>query len=246
MDPINHVGFELYFENKAYKNVYEDTVTSRLNRIINPFSAIKEYAYPSRDPWDAAEYHGFNYLDAYFLAISNALCESNSTFYSSVISAPDMNRINPIACKELDHYIVHADFSKGLSIVPKAENFRDIIELRADPNLRSFREVFSVWVDYFVRGDIDSFKKIKQDVVNANENLCKLKKYERVTNSPLYNILSVLIGGNLPILSNILGGLGVLSSFAAPKIELYNRWINLPAFRGDMARFYRTDINHKK
>lgn len=243
VDILNHFGFERYFEIQAYKDAFKETFLDNLKKKI-PFYDIIHLGVlfiNTRNVFDAGEMRGFHYLDAYFLTISDALRNPRNTFYSSCISIPKMKRVELKACNELDQYIVQAEFSKGLSIVPKAENYQDIVELRKDPNLQSFRDVFGEWIEYFVKGDIDSFARIKQDVLKANENLCKLKKYERVKNSPIYNVLSVLLGAAIPELSFILGGVGVVSSFAEPQVELKNRWVNLPAFRGDMARYYRND-----
>lgn len=242
VDILNHNGFERYFEIKGYKDIFNETFLDSLKRKI-PFYDIFNLGgiLNARNAFDAGEMRGYRYLDACFLAISSALCKPRSTFYSSMLSIPNLKRIDYINCKELDQYIVHADFSQGLSVVPKAENYQDIVELRKDPNLQSFRKVFGTWVNYFVEGDIESFEKIRKDVVKANENLCRLKKYEKVLNSPLYCLLSVLLGAAIPKLSYILGGVGVISAIVEPQIEFKNRWVNMPAFHNNMERYYRNE-----
>lgn len=227
--------FELYFKMEAYKSIFTDVPPDNTMRGVRPFPIGH----------DVGINNALNYLDAYFLSITNALLNPKSVFYSQLISISKMKKVDADSCKKLNKYFINTNFSKGLSIIPKAENYRDIVELRKDPNLQSFREVFGEWVDYFVKGDFASIGKIKQDVIKANENLCKLKKYERVTNSPIFNIISLLLGAMIPEVSYLLGSLGVVSAFYEPEIELKNRWVNLPAFHEDRTRYYRYDDNNK-
>ena len=218
-----------YLDNKLYKSNYKEKKQKHHKK---RYPMINTQNWFMRNYYDGFETAIYNYFDKTFISIIDALEQGEGTLYSRIFNVNNLSGINQNKCDELNSYIVKADFSSGINVIPKPETFNDVIKLRQDENLISFRRVFNEWIFCLQNNDIDYFIKMKNDVLKANKNLEKLSKFERVNNSVFVRILTI-IGGYIPILSEILTGIGFVTPFVTDKIRLENSWVLLPAFRED-------------
>ncbi|MCL2691315.1 MAG: hypothetical protein FWE56_03545 [Candidatus Bathyarchaeota archaeon] len=134
---------------------------------------------------------------------------------------PDLNSFS-----DNIRYILQLDLTPQINEFPIPESIRDVLYLRKQPEIISFREVFFDWLTCLQEGDYDIANKIKCDVVKANEALAKYKKWEKRKTNMLYCTLDAVVG-LIPYISTVVGSVTPYSLRKTLKDKNNNSWVNL-------------------
>lgn len=227
--------FEMYVDNKMYLDAFEGKVKTpfghlrkRIDSLIPDFGRMRGW-------WDPEEYAYEAYMDKVFLHIYEVVSSKNSCSLSKRFLVP--NSAESVSIKELakdnrsiNECMAEFTFNKGVMLIPQPQTLQDVIELRRDPDMQSFRSVYSQWVSYLENGDMDTFRKMKEDVLKARNALDKLTKFKKVDGNILSRAL-FMIGGEIPILAEILSVYGFVQASVVDSIEAKNRWCCLPGLK---------------
>ena len=103
-------------------------------------------------------------------------------------------------------YILQLDLSPEINEFPIPNSIEDVIFLRNQPAIVSFREVFFTWIEYIKKGKYDLALKIKKDVLTANNHLAKYNKWEKQSKNLFFCAISAVLG-QIPYLSNLVGAI---------------------------------------
>ncbi len=217
---------DYYLENQLYTDAFTQKKKNLFKSIL-----------PFRNWYDEYESHLFQYFDRVFIGITETLCQKNGTLYSPIFDTSNLQKIEIQDCIDINNYIINADFTSGINLIPWPETLNDVCTLRQDSNLISFRTVFNQWISCLRQGDVQAFANMRNDVIKANENLRKLQKYRKIENS-FYSRVFSCVGSLIPVINEILMGYGFITPFITDKIEKENEWCNLPAFK----RIYKAFI----
>lgn len=124
------------------------------------------------------------------------------------------------------NYILQLDLSPEISQFPMPQNMMDVLFLRRQPAIKSFREVFFHWVDCIANGELNIAAKIKKDVISANNALEKYRDFERKKTNLFYCTIDA-IAGQIPYLSTFLGAVSPYSLRKTLKSKNENSWVTL-------------------
>ena len=152
----------------------------------------------------------------------------NTTYYSNLFENSNLEIKFSKKNIENIYYIVQVQLPNEINILPMPQTLNEALEMRNSPYLYSFRKVFAEWSNYLYKGEISLAEKIAKDLVKANQNLSRLERYRKFTQSPYFRVAN-LIGGEIPILSTILNITLFTTSFIEEKVQRDNEWILMPS-----------------
>lgn len=184
----------------------------------------------TRNAFDHWEVRLFDYLDQTFNSIIIGLLSSNATHYSEVFKNPGWSVIEPSDSTRINDCVLVADFSSGISIIPHPETFKEIVTWRKDPNMMSFRRVFSAWVKTIREGKVDLAIKVQNDVRIANQKLDTLDKIEHIEKNTLVSILKTSLSFN-PYIGSALVAVDFIKPYVIGNQRKKNSWVLLPGFQ---------------
>lgn len=122
------------------------------------------------------------------------------------------------------YYFCKINLSQEFNVLPVPQTLEDVINYRKSPYIKSFRNIFEEWMNYIEEGNICLAKKVKKDVIKANQCFEKLEKYHKFSNN-LFVRTSLFAGGFIPGLSEVIN----ISTYAGGIIEdvltRKNNWI---------------------
>lgn len=121
-------------------------------------------------------------------------------------------------------YIVRTRLQDELLYVPNPRSLSDVIKMRNHTSMRRLRSVMSEWVLHLQEGEHVLEKKARADVRKANKELKALHRWRQYKTSPL-NFWLNSIGGHIPILSNIVTAVFMVSGLLEPYVERKNSWV---------------------
>ncbi len=217
--------FETYIENEMYLDALEQNDRKPLKKFfdsINPLSGLENFS-RMRDFWDAERLTYESYIDKAFLHIYNVLSSKTGYSLSNRFHIPssghsiDIDNLNK-SNESINLYIAEMKFNEGTFMIPQPESFEGVADLRKDPRIISFREVYAQWIKYLQDEDEIAARKIWNDVLKAKESLDKINSYKKIDENILTRCL-LMIGGEIPILSEMLSGYGFVTATAIDKIE---------------------------
>ena len=188
------------------------------------------YSFMTRNGFDHWETRLFDYLDQTFNSIIIGLLRSNATHYSDVFKNPGWSVIEPTDSIRINDCALVADFSSGIGIIPHPETFKEIVTWRNDPNMISFRRVFSAWVKTIREGKIDLANKMQNDVRIANQKLDALDKIEYIEKSTFVSIIKASLSLN-PYIASTLTAVDFIKPYVIDAQRKKNSWILLPGFQ---------------
>lgn len=236
---ISDYELEQYFELRLYADIYKKKGLGSSLKTSLGISGLGSNSFMRamlRDETDIVFTTKMKYLDRIFFSIVDSQKQKNSSYYSPVFKYSGINTISPDLCKAIDNYMIRVDFTNGLHIIPNPKTLADVMELRENPDLISFRNIFGRWIGYLVNGDFSAFEKMKDDVEKSNKALEKLSKFRKVDSS-WYSRVFTAVGGDIPYISLILNGYGLVMPYITDRIEQKHRWVQLPAFNHDIKFF---------
>lgn len=152
----------------------------------------------------------------------------NTTYYSNLFESSNLEVNLPKINIEKIYYIAQVQLPNEVNLLPMPQTLNEALQMRKSPYLCSFRRVFTEWSNYLSRGELSLAKKMEKDLIKANQNLCRLEKYRKFTQSPYFRVAN-LIGGEIPILSTILNITLFTTSFLEEGIQRNNEWILMPS-----------------
>lgn len=121
-------------------------------------------------------------------------------------------------------YIVRTRLQDELLYVPNPQSLTDVIKMRGHPSMRRLRSVLGEWVQHLLEGEHKLERKARMDVRKANRELKALHRWRQYKASPL-NFWLNSIGGHIPILSNIVTVVSMVSGLLEPHVERKNSWV---------------------
>ncbi len=146
---------------------------------------------------------------------------SHQSRKAEMIDAHEMNK-----CSDDVRYILQLDLSSQINEFPIPNNMTDVLYLRKQSAIISFREVFFNWLGCLQVGEYDLASRIKNDVIKANAALEKYNKWEKKKTNLFYCTIDALVG-LIPYLSTFLGIISPYSLRATIKDKNDNSWVNL-------------------
>lgn len=155
--------------------------------------------------------------------------ESNVIFYNGRLSYKNRKHEIPLTSSKLNdyaNYILQLDLTPEINQFPLPQNMVDVLYLRKQPEIISFREVFFSWINYIAAGDYDIASKIKKDVISANSALEKYRNFEKKKTNLFYCTIDALLG-QIPYLSNLLSFVSPYSFRETLKSKNKNSWVSL-------------------
>ena len=123
-------------------------------------------------------------------------------------------------------YILQLDLTPQINEFPIPANMTDVLFLRKQPEIVSFREVFFEWIGCLTKNQYDIAKKIKNDVIKANMALEKYRKWEKKSSNFFYCTIDALVGF-IPYLSDVLGVVSPYSLRKTINDKNKNSWVSL-------------------
>lgn len=242
--PIKHFSEE----GKYYRDVSINFIQANKKSIINYLSKDivhsscfqvdpqQDYLAFLQDPYYEGVQHHFNPNVFILTQIRNAMerglslsQESNVIFYNGRLSYKNKKYETPFTSSKLNdyaNYILQLDLTPEINQFPLPQNMVDVLYLRRQPEIVSFREVFFQWVDYIASGEYDIATKIKKDVISANNALEKYRDFEKKKTSLFYCTIDALLG-QIPYLSNFLSFVSPYSLRKTLKSKSKNSWVSL-------------------
>lgn len=132
------------------------------------------------------------------------------------------------AAKLIDdlYYLASTKLTDDILTLPEPNSIRDVVRLRKKSEIRSFREVLSNWCSAISDGDEVAEKIIRKDIKKASNAMKAVGKIHEYEKSPL-NFWINTIGGHIPILSNILTVVNMVTRIYVAKMEKERNWIML-------------------
>jgi hypothetical protein len=131
------------------------------------------------------------------------------------------------SCDKINVCMALLEFGGEDMMIPKAETLEDVIELRKDPRMISFRQEYAQWVSYLREGDVVATYKMWKDVIKAKKEIDKITKFKKIDGNILTRGL-FMIGSEIPVLAEILNGYAFVSGIVVDGLEKKYRWCNLP------------------
>lgn len=170
-------------------------------------------------------------LDRYHFDLSICLEPKNKRTYCSDIvvdhNQVQQMQVDPMKLLDDIYYIAKIRLPDEVNILPMPQTLNQAIEMRNSPYLKSFRNVMNEWMHYIDAGELLLSNKMKNDVIKANQNLTKLENYRKFQKSPFVRICN-LVGGFIPLISNVLTVLSFASSLVEDSIEKRSEWALMP------------------
>jgi hypothetical protein len=163
------------------------------------------------------------------LLLSQKTKNDKILFYNGRLSYRNKSReliYNQNKFNDWVNYILQLDLTPEINQFPMPQNVTDVLFLRKQPAVISFREVFFNWVNCIANGELDIAKKIKKDVIIANNALEKYRNFEKKKKNLFYCTIDAL-AGQIPYLSNILSAVSPYSLRKALKSKDQNSWVTL-------------------
>lgn len=162
-----------------------------------------------------------NLIEGLYRSEQASIPFASSIFYDN----PSFNNIKPIG----DMYqTVKIHLPNEVNILPRPQTFEDVMRMRNSPYIKSFRKVMSEWSKYISKGEFKLAAKMKKDIIKANHNLEKLKKFTKVYDSMGARVFRVL-GGMIPEISISLGIeiIDILEPYVVQYVQNKNGWVLL-------------------
>lgn len=245
--------FEMYIENKMYIDALEEYSPKTFGQHINDFLdsiGIPDFSGISRmrDWWDAESFHYELYLDKVFLHIYDVLSSKNAYSFSNTFRIPSSGHgVTKIDWKKyndsIDTCVAQLHYNKGAFMLPQPETIQDVIYLRNEPNMISFRKVYSQWIAAIQKGDMVATEKIWNDVLDAKSAIDKINKFKKVNDNSLVRTL-LTTAGLVPYLSYVISAYGFISATIVNHIEKKYRWCNVAGLSEDYDYYNRSgDVN---
>lgn len=155
--------------------------------------------------------------------------KENVLFYNGRLSYINKKHQTPDISSKFSDYvnlILQLDLTPEINQFPIPQNMVDVLYLRKQPSIISFRDVFFHWVDCISNGEYDIASKIKKDVLSANKALEKYRDFEKKKTS-LFRCTIDAIVGQIPYLSNFLSSISPYSLRKTLKEKNENSWVTL-------------------
>lgn len=199
-----------------------------------------------RTPWHllkTGEYIFRDYLDSTFRGLASSINDQDGTFCSSLFVPNNCKFVNFNDHEKINNFVMMADFSAGIAVIPYPETIQEVIKCRKYKDLQSFRSIFSDWVHVMRNGDIDLVNKIKLDVRIANERLRKLDKFTQLDKNIMIAFIKFPVS-KIPFIDVLLATSDYIKTYVTDYEENQNSWVNLPAFNPNFPYF--RNLKHRK
>lgn len=152
---------------------------------------------------------------------------SGTIYYDGSISTESHKLVDtPANIAENISKIINIDLSPELYHLPIPSTVSEAIELRKRPEIVSFRNIFFEWCKAIKQCDIDMAERIKNDVNRAQKELDKYYKWEK-SKIKLFSCIIDAIVGQIPYLSNIVGGISPFQTRNILRNRAENSWVLL-------------------
>lgn len=152
---------------------------------------------------------------------------AGTIYYDGSISTGTHKLVNiPVDSAEYISRIINIDLSPELYHLPIPSTVSEAIELRKRPEIASFRKIFFEWCKAIKQCDIDMAIRIKNDVNRAQKELDKYYKWES-SKIKLFSCIIDAIVGQIPYLSNIVGGISPFQTRNILRKKAENSWVLL-------------------
>lgn len=233
---------------KYYRDLSVDFIRSNKKSLVNylskdilhtsHFQINPQYDYETflQNPYHEGMLKKFNPNVFILYQIRNAMerglilsQKSNVIFYNGRLSYRNKKHelsYNSSKFNDYANYILQLDLTPEINEFPLPTNMTDVLYLRRQPEIVSFREVFFHWIDCIANGDYDIATKIKKDVVSANQALEKYRDFEKKKTNLFYCTIDAILG-QIPYLSNFLSFVSPYSLRKTLKAKNENSWITL-------------------
>lgn len=207
-----------------------------INRFSTTVDPPKDYESYFEDPYYHGVQRSFNPNVFILTQIRDAMesglflsQKKDIIFYNGRLSYRNKSHellYNSNKFNEDTNYILQLDLSPEINQFPMPQNMMDVLFLRRQPAINSFRDVFFHWVDCIANGELDIAAKIKKDVISANNSLEKYRNFERKKTNLFYCTIDAVIG-QIPYLSNFLSAVSPYSLRKTLKSKNENSWVTL-------------------
>ena len=212
---INYSNFKNYLLNIYIPAVINNLHESVVNILEKTFNDIQ-----MNEKITEAKANLLIFLYQIMINLADGLAFS-SNFYTEIFQCDKMKNTKIF---ENINYICKIKLPSEINILPAPQTLSDVIAFRKSPYIRSFRNVFSEWMQCIQEGNINMANKMKNDVIKANSYFEKLEKYHKYSTNPFVRTC-VFIGGFIPIISEMLN----VSTYVGGIIEDYltekNNWV---------------------
>jgi hypothetical protein len=123
-------------------------------------------------------------------------------------------------------YIARTKLTDEVLILPQPTTIAEAIRIRNNKNMVRFREVLSEWCRIVQTDDSRAESKIRKDLKLANGALKRVEKWREYQQSPL-NFWLNSVGGQIPVMSNVLAAIYTLGTLTYNGLERKNGWVML-------------------
>lgn len=171
---------------------------SMFNRYLN------NYHLAWTDAIDGDDFADF-FVDIYSSVVGGIYlsCKKNGSLATVVSNGVKINRNFDIDIIDDLYYMARTKFTDEILILPDPIDIPEAVKMRKAKCMKRFRSIMAEWYDAILEGENIAEEKIRTDIGKANRELKKLVRWRSFNKSPI-NFWINAIGGQIPILSNIL------------------------------------------